>query len=62
MSREAGGSLRHKKTKDLATGSWRWSWARGGRVDIGLDNGSFGTILLGDLKWARQWLEGVARG
>ena len=31
-------------------------------VEIGLGDGSFGTILLEDLKWARQWLEGEKLG
>ena len=52
-----------KRPKGL--GSWQLAVVLSvteARVEIGLGDGSFGTILLEDLKWARQWLEGEKLG
>ena len=52
-----------KKPKGL--GSWQLAVilsATEAGVEIGLGDGSFGTILLEDLKWGRRWLEGEKLG
>ncbi|MDG2032559.1 MAG: penicillin-binding protein 1A, partial [Rhodospirillales bacterium] len=46
-------------------GAWQLAVVLGAtadRVEIGLSDGSLGTILLADVKWARQWLEGEKLG
>ncbi len=46
-------------------GAWRLAMVRtvtAGQADIGLDDGSTGSIPLAELKWARKWLKGERRG
>ncbi|MAI10030.1 MAG: penicillin-binding protein [Rhodospirillaceae bacterium TMED167] len=46
-------------------GAWQLAVVLGAtaaRAEIGLSDGSLGTILLADVKWARQWLEGEKLG